>query len=294
MNVAFVGVGAMGLPMARRVLARHPVTVFDPDQGRTGELVAEGARSAASPADAVRGADAVVVMVATPAQLDAALFGPDGVHEGLAPGTTVVIMSSVGVESVVTAARRLEALDVRVVDAPVTGGAVRAVSGELTVLAGAAPEVLAPVLPLLELFSARIARCGERVGDGQAVKLVNQLLCSVHLAAAGEALHFARALGLDPATVLATIETGAAASFMLSDRGPRMLGETAPPVLSAIDIFVKDSSLVLEAAREAGAPTPLTEQAAGLFSRAARQGLGRIDDSGVIAMFQQDQKEPQR
>ncbi|MBA2813691.1 NAD(P)-dependent oxidoreductase [Streptomyces sp. KM273126] len=288
MRVAFVGVGAMGMPMARLVMRRHPVTVFDPDSARTAELAAEGACVAGSAAEAVRGADTAVVMVATPAQLEQALFGEDGVHAGLAARTTVVLMSSVGVDCVVDAGLRLEALGARVVDAPVTGGAVRAVTGELTVLAGAAPEVLDEVRPLLELMAARIAHCGDRVGDGQAVKLVNQLLCSVHLAAAGEALQFARALGLDPEQVLATIESGAASSFMLSDRGPRMLKDGTTPVRSAIDIFVKDSSLVLAAAREAGAVTPLTEQAAELFSRASHQGLGRDDDSSVIRMFQKE------
>ncbi|MFC9425638.1 NAD(P)-dependent oxidoreductase [Streptomyces sp. NPDC056987] len=292
MKVAFVGAGAMGLPMARLVLRRHPVTVFDPDSARTAQLAAEGARAVGSAARAARGAEAVVVMVATPAQLERALFGDDGVHAGIAAGATVILMSSVGIDCVAEAGRRLEALGVRVVDAPVTGGAVRAATGELTVLAGADPGVLDRVRPVLDLVASRIAHCGDRVGDGQAVKLVNQLLCSVHLAAAGEALQFARTLGLDPAQVLATIESGAASSFMLSDRGPRMLDTGTPPVLSAIDIFVKDSSLVLAAAREAGAVTPLTEQAAALFSRARRQGLGRNDDSSVIRMFQNAAQNP--
>ncbi|MCQ8190257.1 NAD(P)-dependent oxidoreductase [Streptomyces rugosispiralis] len=288
MKVTFVGVGAMGLPMARHILRRFPVTVFDPDSARTAELAAQGATAAVSAAEAARGADVVVVMVATPAQLDRALFGDDGVHAGLPAGSTVILMSSVGTDCAADAGRRLEALGAKVVDAPVTGGASRAETGELTVLAGAAPDVLDGVRPVLNLVASRIALCGGRVGDGQAVKLVNQLLCSVHLAAAGEALQFARALGLDPVQVLAAIEPGAASSFMLSDRGPRMLSTDTPPVRSAVDIFVKDSSLVLAAARKSGAVTPLAEQAAALFARAGDQGLGRHDDSSVIRMFQKE------
>ena len=278
----------MGMPMARLVLPHHPLTVFDRDGGRVAQLVAEGAQAAASAAAAAEGADAVIVMVATPAQLDDALFGEDGVHKGISAGATVILMSSVGVESAVGAARRLDPIGVRLVDAPVTGGVARAVTGELTILVGAEPAALGPVLPLLQLMAAKVANCGGRVGDGQAVKLVNQLLCSVHLAAAAEGLHFARRLGLDPARVLATIESGAAASFMLSDRGPRMLVEEPTPVLSAVDIFVKDSSLVLASARAVGAATPLTEQANRLFAHAGRYGLGRSDDSSVIRVFEQE------
>ncbi|MET7333592.1 NAD(P)-dependent oxidoreductase [Nonomuraea sp. NPDC005650] len=288
MNVAFVGVGAMGLPMARLVRRHHPLTVFDLDADRVAQLVAEGARAAASASAAAQGADAVIVMVATPAQLKEALFGDDGVHAGLAAGTTVIIMSSVGIEAAVEAGRRLSALGAHVVDAPVTGGVVRAVTGELTALVGADPDALAAALPLLHLMAAKVAHCGHRIGDGQAVKLVNQLLCSVHLAAAAEGLQFAHRLGLDPAKVLAAIESGAAASFMLSDRGPRMLAAEQLPALSAIDIFVKDSSLVLAAAREAGAVTPLTEQANKIFSLASREGLGRSDDSSVIRVFEKE------
>ena len=159
------------------------------------------------------------------------------------------------------------------------------------ILVGADPADLETARPVLTQMGARVVLCGERVGDGQAVKLVNQLLCSVHLVAAGEALAFARRLGLDPARVLATIETGAASSFMLSDRGPRMLAAEAP-VLSAIDIFVKDSGLVLAAAREAGAATPLTEAAHRMFTAAADRGLGREDDSRVIRLYEGATAEP--
>ncbi|MEU4228144.1 NAD(P)-dependent oxidoreductase [Nonomuraea sp. NPDC026600] len=288
MNVAFVGVGAMGLPMARLVGRHHPLTVFDLDADRVAQLVAEGAQAAASAAAAAQGADAVIVMVATSAQLEEALFSDDGVHAGLAAGTTVILMSSVGIDAAVEAGRRLNTLGAHVVDAPVTGGVVRAVTGELIALVGAEPDALGPALPLLRLMTAKVAHCGDRVGDGQAVKLVNQLLCSVHLAAAAEGLQFAQRLGLDPAKVLAAIESGAAASFMLSDRGPRMLAAEHTQVLSAIDIFVKDSALVLTAARGVGAVTPLTEQASKIFSLASREGLGRSDDSSVIRVFEKD------
>jgi len=285
MTVGFVGVGAMGLPMARKVLAQASVVVYDPSAERVAVLASEGAAVAGSPREVAESAEIVVLMVATPDQLESALFGEQGVSSGLHEGSAVVIMSSVGVDAVRGIEERLTGRRVTLVDAPVTGGVARAVTGELTILAGGSAEALAAVQPVLELMSRKVAHCGPRVGDGQAVKLVNQLLCSVHLAAAAEALSFAEAIGLDPEVVLHTIEGGGAASFMLSDRGPRMLSAHEPPVLSAIDIFVKDSSLVVEAARAASTTVPLVECAGRQFAAARERGWGRRDDSKVIDVY---------
>jgi 3-hydroxyisobutyrate dehydrogenase-like beta-hydroxyacid dehydrogenase len=285
MNVSFIGVGAIGLPMAKRLIPHCNVTVFDLATDRVNELVQLGASSAESAAKAAAASETVIIMVATPDQLEQAVFGPDGAAEGFKIGATAVIMSSVGIESVTSVAERLNQQHVNVVDAPVTGGVVRAVTGELTLLISGADEDIEKVTPVLQHLGSNLARCGNRVGDGQAVKLVNQLLCSVHLAVAGEALHFAKQLGLDPEAVLKTVGAGAAASFMLNDRGPRMLSTEEPPVLSAVDIFVKDSTLVKDAAASVGAAVPLLEQANAKFREVSAAGFGRRDDSAVIRGF---------
>jgi len=285
MNVSFIGVGAIGLPMAKRLIPHCNVTVFDLATNRVNELVQLGASSAESAAKAAAASETVIIMVATPDQLEQAVFGPDGAAEGLKIGATAVIMSSVGIESVTSVAERLNKLTVNVVDAPVTGGVVRAITGELTILTSGADEDIEKVRPVLQHLGTNIARSGNRVGDGQAVKLVNQLLCSVHLAVAGEALNFAKQLGLDPQAVLETVGAGAAASFMLNDRGPRMLSTDEPPVLSAVDIFVKDSTLVKDAAARVGAHIPLLEAANSTFREVSAAGLGRLDDSAVIRAF---------
>ncbi|MFF2486111.1 NAD(P)-dependent oxidoreductase [Microbacterium sp. NPDC058062] len=284
MRVAFIGVGAIGSPMARRLLPAFDVAVYDPDAARVRELESLGAYAAASAADASRGADATIVMVASPAQLETALFGADGVATGADEGSTIIIMSSVGVDSVVDAGDQLIARGLRVVDAPVTGGVARATTGELTILLGGTPHDIENVEPILQSLGTKLASCGTRPGDGQSVKLVNQLLCATHLVAAAEALSLAAGLGLDPEQVLSIVETGAAGSFMLSDRGPRMLSDDAP-VLSAIDIFVKDADLVADAARDRGIPTPLLNAAQDRFHAARESGLGRDDDSSVIRMY---------
>ncbi|GAB2715332.1 NAD(P)-dependent oxidoreductase [Arthrobacter bambusae] len=286
MNVSFIGVGAIGLPMAKRLIPHFNVTVFDPAADRVKELTELGATSAESASKAAAASETVIVMVATPAQLEQAVFGPDGAADGFKIGATAIIMSSVGVDSVTSVAERLKGQHVQVVDAPVTGGVVRAVTGELTILTSGDEKDIEKVRPVLQHLGTNLAHSGDRVGDGQAVKLVNQLLCSVHLAVAGEALNFAKLLGLDPEAVLKTVGAGAASSFMLNDRGPRMLSTEEPPVLSAIDIFVKDSTLVKEAASRVGADVPLLDEANARFQAVSAAGFGRVDDSAVIRAFE--------
>jgi 3-hydroxyisobutyrate dehydrogenase-like beta-hydroxyacid dehydrogenase len=272
--------------MAKRLIPHFNVTVFDPAADRVKELTELGATSAESASKAAAASETVIVMVATPAQLEQAVFGPDGAADGFKIGATAIIMSSVGVDSVTSVAERLKGQHVQVVDAPVTGGVVRAVTGELTILTSGDEKDIEKVRPVLQHLGTNLAHSGDRVGDGQAVKLVNQLLCSVHLAVAGEALNFAKLLGLDPEAVLKTVGAGAASSFMLNDRGPRMLSAEEPPVLSAIDIFVKDSTLVKEAASRVGADVPLLDEANARFQAVSAAGFGRVDDSAVIRAFE--------
>lgn len=170
-------------------------------------------------------------------------------------------MSTVGPGVVRGLEERLAERGLRLLDAPVSGGVARAERGDLLIMAGGPRELFEELRPALEAMGSTVAHCGESVGDGQSVKLVNQLLCGVHIAAAGEALAYAAALGLDPRSVHETIRHGAAASFMLDDRGERMLQRAFTPVKSALDIFVKDMGLVREAAGEQGFATPLADTA---------------------------------
>jgi 3-hydroxyisobutyrate dehydrogenase/putative dehydrogenase len=155
----------------------------------------------------------------------------------------------------------------------------------LIIFASGNAEDVETALPVLRcLGNPRIT--GERLGDGQSIKVVNQHLCSVHIAAAAEALHLAKALGLDPETVLGLVEKGAAGSWMLSDRGPRMLKGTDVEVTSTINIFVKDSGLVASSGQLCGAELPLLTIAHERFCAAAEAGLGLRDDSRVIETWE--------
>jgi 3-hydroxyisobutyrate dehydrogenase len=291
-NVGWIGLGAMGAPMAT-CLARagHEVTAYDIDPDRAKTLADEGVRVSDSIAETATDADILAVMVATPGQGESVLFGEGRAAEALKPGTVVLIMATVGAEAVISWAERLAAQDVEVVDAPVSGGVARAASGELLMMVGGSPKAVEKVRPLLEAMASNAPVVGPAAGDGQKVKLVNQLLCGVHIAAAAEALAFAETLGLDPATCWEVLRHGAAASFMFDDRGRRMV-EGTEHVKSALDIFVKDMGLVLDAARQSTYPAPLASAAEQLYLAARRAGLGRSDDSAVIEVLRGHRPNP--
>ena len=285
-RLGFVGLGAMGLPMAGRLAgAGFELKVFDVLAERARPLVELGAASTASPAEVAEGTDALVLMVANADQAKGVLFGEGGVAGALPEGAAVVVMSTIGPEAVRELADGLAAYSLRALDAPVSGGVARAERGDLLIMAGGAEDLFEELRPALATMGSSVVHCGPRVGDGQAVKLVNQLLCGVHIAAAGEALAYAEALGLDPRFVFETIRHGAANSFMLENRGERMLEEEFVPPKSALDIFVKDMGLVRTAAEERGFETPLASAALGVYAAGHDAGLGGEDDSGVIRVF---------
>ena len=284
-NVGWIGLGAMGSPMAGRLTrAGHQVTAYDLDPARAQSLAGEGVKPVSSIAEAADDADVLAIMVATPAQGESVLFGDGQAAQALKPGAVVLVMATVGAAAVTGWAERLAAQDVDVVDAPVSGGVARAGTGDLLMMVGGAPAAVEKVQPLLDTMASNAPLVGSSAGDGQKVKLVNQLLCGVHIAAAAEALAFAEALGLNPATCYEVLRHGAAASFMFEDRGRRMV-EGTEQVNSALDIFVKDMGLVVDAARDSTYPAPLASAAEQLYLSGRRAGLGRRDDSSVIEML---------
>ena len=283
MKVTFIGVGAIGLPMALQIQrAGHAVTGVDVSEGVIANARSRGLATVGSLSDAPA-ANVVVVMVATPEQLAGLVERvTDVVRDQL-----WIIMSTVGPQSVRDQGEALRRAGARVVDAPVTGGVTRARSGELVIFAAGSANDVAAAAPVLETMGT-VQVTGDKLGEGQSIKVVNQHLCSVHIAAAAEALSLARSLGMDPSRVLPLVEKGAAGSWMLSDRGPRMLAGTDVEVTSSINIFVKDSGLVAAAGASCGAQLPLLAIAHSRFRRAAELGLGLRDDSRVIETWRPD------
>ena len=277
MNINFIGVGAIGLPMALQIQrAGHQVTGIDISENIVANAQVHGVPSVLGLSNAPK-ADFVVVMVATPDQLATLV---EQVTNPI-PGQLWIIMSTVGPGSVREQGNRLRSMGLRVVDAPVTGGVARAKTSALVIFAAGDKNDIEAARPILQSMGT-VHVTGHHLGDGQSIKVVNQHLCSVHLAAAAEALSLAQSLGLDPAKVLSLVEKGAAGSWMLTDRGPRMLEGTDVQVTSTINIFVKDSGLVADAGASCGAQLPLLEIAHQRFCQAAERGLGSRDDSRLI------------
>ena len=286
--VAWIGLGAIGAPMARALAgAGLPVTAYDLFPAAR-EAIAEVAATTETAREAARGADVVAVMVATPDQLEAVLFGEeDGIAGELTAGTVLLIMSTVGPAALDATATRLAGTGVRIVDAPVSGGAARAADGDLLVMVGGAESDVAASRPVLDALASSAPVVGPRPGDGQRFKIVNQLLCGVHIAAAGEALALADSMGLDLRQVHEVLGTGAAASFMFGDRGARMVEGAYDDVRSALAIFVKDMGLVAEAAEEVDQQVPLATAAQQLYRRGSELGWDRRDDSIVYRVLRE-------
>lgn len=283
-SIVFIGLGAIGLPMARSV-ARGGFALLGVEPAEQGRARAADAGIRCVPAVANAGpAEVVVVMVATADQLAAVV---DAALDTPLRSARWIVMSTVGPDAVRREAERIAHAGGALVDAPVSGGVARAERGDLALFVSGAAEDVAAVTPVLDAMGTpRVV--GQSVGDGQSVKVVNQHLCAVHIAAAAEALALAERLGLDPAFVLDVVGQGAAASFMLSDRGPRMLQSPDAPVLSQIGIFVKDTGLVADAATGASAEIPLLEAARERFLRAETLGLRANDDSSVIETYREE------
>ncbi|WP_231444573.1 NAD(P)-dependent oxidoreductase [Brevibacterium zhoupengii] len=288
-HITFLGIGAIGLPMALRLQgAGFHVTGVDPFPGPRARATEAGLPNEERPLSA-ESAATVIVMVADGSQLTQALDGNEetgtpGLLSLMSPDAVLVIMSTVGPEAVRAAAQRAEAQGIGVLDAPVTGGIAGVVAGTLRMLASGPQEVLESRRAVLESLGT-IIDCGGRIGDGQSFKAVNQLLCSVHVVAAAEALSLAERLGLDQAKVLEAMTAGAANSWMLGDRGPRMLKDVDVEVASAVGILVKDTTIVAEVAEDVDIELALLPVAARKFADAADLGHLRRDDSQVMRTY---------
>ena len=290
LNIAVIGLGAMGLPMATHLATTFSVTGFDPFEPRRQLAAEHGIVAEATPESASKDAEIALLAVRDQAQAESALFGEDGVIESLKPGSPVILTSTIGPEGARGLADRLDDAGYPLVDAPISGGPVRAGSGDLLIVVGASNEALAAVRPVLDHLASTLTIVGARPGDGQALKAINQLLAGVHIAAAAEAIALARGLGLDPAVVISALSKGAAGSFMFADRGPRMLQAYTggAEVKSRVDIFVKDMGIVTSVGRASHVPLPLAAAAEQLYLIAEAAGLGAHDDSSVVTILSPD------
>ncbi|MEP9377291.1 L-threonate dehydrogenase [Aquabacter sp. CN5-332] len=287
LKAAVFGLGSMGGGMARSLLrAGLDVTGFDPSADAVGQFVTDGGKGAPSAAKAAEGADIAVSVVVNAAQTESVLFGPEGVAEALPEGAVFISCATMDPEKARALAGRLEATGRLYLDAPISGGAARAATGALTVLASGSHAAFQKARPALDAMAAKVYELGDAPGTGAAFKMINQLLAGVHIAAACEAFTFAAKQGLDLAKVYEVITASAGNSWMFENRMPHVLAGDYKP-LSAVEIFVKDLGIIHDMARDARYPVPLAAAALQMYLAAAGSGMGRDDDSSLARIYAQ-------
>ena len=284
MRVAFIGLGAMGAPMALNLVkAGHAVRGFDVRPGAADALAAAGGAAAASAAEAARDAELLWLMVVSGDQAEAVLFD-HGAAAALPAGAIVVAACTQAPAQAQRTAARLAGMGLAMLDAPVSGGIKGAAAGALTIMVSGDAAAIERARPVLGAVGQRIFDVGREAGLGSTAKMINQLLCGVHIAAAAEAMHVAERAGVSLATMHEIISVSAGNSWMWGDRGPRMMQDD-PPVTSAVDIFVKDLGIVLDQGKLMRQGLPLSAAAMQMFLAASGLGHGKADDSQVIRAY---------
>ena len=285
-RVAVIGLGSMGYGMATTLL-RHGFDVagYDVSHDVLSRFAQDGGRRAASPAEAVAGAQIVVCVVVNAAQTREVLLGPGGCLDAMEPGAVFLSSATLSPEEARAFAAEVEAKGRAYLDAPISGGAQRAAAGELTILVSGAQKTLTAARAVLDAMAERVYALGEAVGDASAFKIVNQLLAGVHIAVACEAMAFAAAQNLDLRRVYEVITHSAGNSWMFENRMPHVLDNDYKP-RSMVDIFVKDLGIVMDIARKDRVPVPVASAALQLFLMTSAAGMGRDDDASVARLFE--------
>ncbi len=286
-TIGFVGLGAMGMGMAHSLLrAGFTVRGFDINPTAVQTFSEAGGIGVSSVREAAEGADVFIIVVVNAEQTESVLFGSGEAAQTLAPGSVVIACSTVKPDFAREVDQRLQALGLEMLDAPISGGPARAAQGELSIMASGAPATFEKVDAVLNAMAANLFRLGDEVGYGSTTKMVNQLLAGVHIAVAAEAMALGVKAGMDPQKLYEVISNSAGSSWMFQNRVPHMLAGDFTP-LSAVEIFVKDLGIVLEAGKELRFPLPLSAAAHQMYLMAASAGWGREDDSAVVKIFEQ-------
>lgn len=282
---AVIGLGSMGLGIARSLIrAGHEVRGCDLDKNALEKFAEAGGSACDTPAAAVHDADVVVVVVVNAAQTRTVLFGPQGAAAAMKPGAVIISSATMSPAEAQEFAASAGKHGVLYLDAPISGGSVKAEAGKLTVMASGSPEAFLSARPVLDAMAQTVYPLGNDVGIGSSFKIVNQLLAGVHIAAACEAITFAKRLGLDISKVFEVISRSAGNSWMFENRIPHVLeGDYTPH--SAVAIFTKDLGIVSELGRKKSFPLPVASAALQLFLMTEAAGMGQDDDSSVARLF---------
>ncbi len=286
MKTGVIGLGSMGMGAALNLLAKgHDVHGCELREASRAELIAAGGRAVGRAGDLPGDLDALIVFVVNAAQADAVLFGPDGCAANLRKGAVVLGCTTLAPEAARGLEARLGEMGLLFLDSPVSGGAVGARKGAMTVMASGSEAAFAAAQPVLDAVASKVWKLGDAAGIGSTVKMVNQLLAGVHIATAAEAMALGIRAGADPQTLFDVISSSAGSSWMWQNRMPHVLaGDDTPH--SAVNIFVKDLGIVLDQARALTFPLPMASAAHQLFLAAAAAGHGGRDDAFVIRVWE--------
>lgn len=280
-ELGFIGVGIMGKPMAGHLVkAGHKVFVYDVNAAAVQELAAKGAVTCKSSKEVAEKTGIIIIMVPDTPDVEAVLFGKGGLAEGLKAGSIVVDMSSISPIATKEFAKRLSAMGVQMLDAPVSGGQVGAENAALSIMVGGEPRVFEKIMPYFELMGKNIVHIGGN-GDGQTCKVANQIVVALTIEAVAEALLFASKAGADPVKVRSALLGGFAQSRILDLHGERMIKRTFNPGF-CIRLHQKDLNLALQAARSMGLSLPNTATTQELFNAVAAQGGIDLDHSALV------------
>ena len=284
-NVGVIGLGAMGLGIAKTLRSNgFNVHVCDVRAEAAAAFAKEGGVACASPAALAAACSVLVSVVVNAAQTESVLFGENGAAAAMPAGSTFVMCSTVDPNWSISLESRLAAQGVNYVDAPISGGAAKAASGQMTMMTSAKPAAYAAADAVLDAMAGKVYRLGDSAGAGSKVKIINQLLAGVHIAAAAEAMALGLREGVDAHALYEVITHSAGNSWMFENRMAHVLAADYTP-LSAVDIFVKDLGLVLDTARASKFPLPLASTAHQMFMQASTAGFAKEDDSAVIKIF---------
>jgi L-threonate 2-dehydrogenase len=287
MRVGVIGLGSMGMGVALSLLKAEGLEVVgvDPRAEARAEFTAAGGSAVPSTAELPTDTEAVMVLVVNAKQTESALFGPQGALPRLAPGALLVVCATMAPEDARRLAARAAEAGLLYLDAPMSGGATGARTGQLTFMASGSQAAFDKAKPLLDVTAKKVWVLGEAPGMGATMKVVHQLLAGVHIAVAAEAMALGIKAGLQAQDVFDVVTTAAGNSWMFENRMPHVLKADETPH-SAVDIFVKDLGLVNDLACSASFPAPLAAQAHQLFIAASAMGHGGVDDAFVIRAYQ--------
>ena len=289
LSVGVIGLGAMGMGMAQSLRrAGHVVNVFDVRSEVAQRFAAEGGLACVSLEAIAAASDILVSVVVNAAQTESVLFGDGSPQSGCAnhlkPSSVFVMCSTVDPAFSVALEKKLNDKGLLYIDAPISGGAAKAASAQMTMMTAGRPDAYAKAEPFLNAMAAKVYKLGDSAGGGSKVKIINQLLAGVHIAAAAEAMALGLREGVDPDALYEVITHSAGNSWMFENRMAHVLAADYTP-LSAVDIFVKDLGLVLDMARASKFPLPLSSTAHQMFMQASTAGFAKEDDSAVIKIF---------